>query len=54
MADELGVTTAEVYEMEKRHANDVTFYLSPDQDDDEGASPLASTAAESADPAETL
>ncbi|MGL4184827.1 MAG: RNA polymerase factor sigma-32, partial [Thiotrichaceae bacterium] len=38
MADELGVTTAEVYEMEKRlSANDVTFDLSPDQDDDEGA-----------------
>ena len=56
MADELGVTTAEVYEMEKRlSANDVTFDLSPDQDDDEGAfAPSQYLAAESADPAETL
>jgi RNA polymerase sigma-32 factor len=56
MADELGVTTAEVYEMEKRlSANDVTFDLSSDQDDDEGAfAPSQYLAAESADPAETL
>ena len=56
MADDLGVTTAEVYEMEKRlSANDVTFDLSPEQDDEEAVfSPSQYLAAESADPAERL
>ena len=57
MADDLGVSTAEVLEMEKRlSANDVAFDLSADQDDDERAdfSPSQYLAAESADPAEVL
>ena len=57
MADDLGVSTAEVLEMEKRlAANDVAFDLSSDQDDEENAafSPSQYLAAESADPAEVL
>ena len=57
MADDLGVSTAEVLEMEKRlSANDVAFDLTPDQDDDDRAdfSPSQYLAAESADPAEVL
>ncbi|MEN9503214.1 MAG: polymerase sigma factor RpoH [Pseudomonadota bacterium] len=57
MANDLGVSTAEVLEMEKRlSANDVAFDMSADQDDDERAdfSPSQYLAAESADPAEVL
>lgn len=57
MAEDLGVTAAEVLEMEKRlSANDVAFDLSPDQDEDDAASfsPSQYLAAESADPAEVL
>ena len=57
MANDLGVTTAEVLEMEKRlSANDVSFDLSADHDDDDSASfsPSQYLAAESADPSERL
>ena len=57
MANDLGVSTAEVLEMEKRlSANDVAFDLTPDQDDDDRPdfSPSQYLAAESADPAEVL
>ncbi len=57
MADDLGVSTAEVLEMEKRlAANDVAFDLTPDQDEEDNASfsPSHYLAAESADPAEVL
>lgn len=56
MAEDLGVTAAEVLEMEKRlSANDVAFDLSPDQDEgDASFSPSQYLAAESADPAEVL
>jgi RNA polymerase sigma-32 factor len=57
MAADLGVSTAEVLEMEKRmSAHDVAFDLSLDQDDDDSTSfsPSQYLAAESADPAETL
>jgi len=57
MADDLGVTTAEVLEMEKRlAANDVAFDLAPDQDEEDSTSfsPSQYLAAESADPAEML
>ncbi len=57
MADDLGVTTAEVLEMEKRmSAHDVSFDLSIDQDEEDSAnfSPSQYLVAESADPAETL
>jgi RNA polymerase sigma-32 factor len=56
MADDLGVTTAEVLEMEKRlSANDVTFDLPNDHDDDDASfSPSQYLAAEAADPAELL
>lgn len=57
MADDLGVTTAEVLEMEKRmSAHDVSFDLSIDQDEDDSTnfSPSQYLVAESADPAEVL
>jgi RNA polymerase sigma-32 factor len=57
MAADLGVSTAEVLEMEKRlSANDVSFDLSPDQDDEDSSSfsPSQYLAAESADPADVL
>lgn len=56
MANDLGVTTAEVLEMEKRlSAQDVAFDLSADHDEDDAAfSPSHYLAAESADPAEIL
>ncbi|EIJ35873.1 RNA polymerase sigma factor RpoH [Thiothrix nivea] len=57
MADDLGVTTAEVLEMEKRlSAHDVAFDLGVDQDDEDTASfsPSQYLAADDADPAETL
>ena len=57
MANDLGVTTAEVLEMEKRlSASDVSFDLSADHDDDDSASfsPSQYLAAESADPSERL
>ncbi|MDD5393455.1 MAG: RNA polymerase sigma factor RpoH [Thiothrix sp.] len=57
MAADLGVSTAEVLEMEKRlSANDVSFDLSPDQDDEDSGSfsPSQYLAAESADPADVL
>ncbi|MEB4590619.1 RNA polymerase sigma factor RpoH [Candidatus Thiothrix sp. Deng01] len=57
MAEDLGVSTAEVLEMEKRlSANDVAFDLSMDQEDDDSASfsPSQYLAADDADPAETL
>lgn len=57
MATDLGVSTAEVLEMEKRmSANDVAFDLSPDQDDEDSSSfsPSQYLAAESADPADVL
>lgn len=57
MAEDLGVSTAEVLEMEKRlSAHDVAFDLSVDQDDEDSASfsPSQYLAAEAADPAETL
>jgi RNA polymerase sigma-32 factor len=57
MAADLGVTTAEVLEMEKRlSAHDVAFDLGPEQDDDDASnfSPSQYLAAESADPAEVL
>jgi RNA polymerase sigma-32 factor len=56
MADDLGVTTAEVLEMEKRlSANDVTFDLPNEHDDDDASfSPSQYLAAEAADPAELL
>lgn len=56
MADDLGVTTAEVLEMEKRlSANDVTFDTPNDQDDDDASfSPSQYLEAEAADPAELL
>jgi RNA polymerase sigma-32 factor len=57
MAADLGVSTAEVLEMEKRmSAHDVAFDLSVDQDDDDTSnfSPSQYLTAESADPAERL
>jgi RNA polymerase sigma-32 factor len=56
VADDLGVTKADVLEMEQRlGSQDVSFDLSNDQDDDERAySPSQYLAAESADPADTL
>lgn len=57
MADDLGVSTAEVLEMEKRlSAADVSFDMTSDHDDEDGASfsPSQYLAAESADPAEVL
>lgn len=57
MADDLGVSTAEVLEMEKRlSAHDVAFDVSLDQDEEDTAnfSPSQYLAAEAADPAETL
>lgn len=57
MAKDLGVSTAEVLEMEKRmSAHDVAFDMGADQDDDDSASfsPSQYLAAESADPAEML
>lgn len=57
MADDLGVSTAEVLEMEKRlSANDVAFDVGLEQDDDDTAnfSPSQYLAAEAADPAEML
>ena len=57
MAADLGVSTAEVLEMEKRlSAHDVAFDLGVDQDDEDNTSfsPSQYLAAESADPAETL
>ena len=57
MAHDLGVSTAEVLEMEKRmSAHDVAFDLSVDQDDDDTSnfSPSQYLTAESADPAERL
>lgn len=57
MAKDLGVTTAEVLEMEKRlSASDVSFDLSIDYDDDDSAnlSPGQYLAAESTDPSERL
>lgn len=57
MADDLGVTTAEVLEMEKRlSAHDVAFDLGVDQDDEDTTSfsPSQYLAADDADPAETL
>lgn len=56
VADDLGVTKADVLEMEQRLGlQDVSFDLSNDQDDDERSySPSQYLAAESADPADTL
>ncbi len=57
MAADLGVSTAEVLEMEKRmSAHDVAFDLSVDQDDDDTSnfSPSQYLTAEAADPAERL
>ncbi len=57
MAKDLGVSTAEVLEMEKRlSAHDVAFDLSVDQDDEDSSSysPSQYLAAESSDPAEML
>ncbi len=56
VAQDLGVSKADVLEMEQRMgAQDVSFDLSPDQEDDEQAySPSHYLAAESADPAEAL
>jgi len=57
MAHDLGVSTAEVLEMEKRmSAHDVAFDLSVDQDEDDTSnfSPSQYLTAESADPAERL
>ncbi|MGB5599204.1 RNA polymerase sigma factor RpoH [Thiothrix litoralis] len=57
MASDLGVSTAEVLEMEKRmSAHDVAFDLGVDQDDDDASSfsPSQYLAAESADPSERL
>ncbi|HPY38883.1 MAG TPA: RNA polymerase sigma factor RpoH [Thiolinea sp.] len=56
VADDLGVSKADVLEMEQRlGSQDVSFDLSNDQDDDERSySPSQYLAAESADPADTL
>lgn len=56
VADDLGVTKADVLEMEQRlGSQDISFDLSNDQDDDERSySPSQYLAAESADPADTL
>lgn len=58
VADDLGVSTAEVMEMEKRlSAYDVAFDLGADQDDDDHAvsfSPSQYLAADGSDPADTL
>jgi len=57
MASDLGVTTAEVLEMEKRlSASDVSFDVSAEHDDEDAASyaPSQYLAAESADPSERL
>ena len=56
VADDLGVSKADVLEMEKRlGAHDVSFDLSTDSDDDEQAySPSQYLATEVADPADTL
>lgn len=56
VADDLGVSKADVLEMEKRlGAHDVSFDLSTDSDDDEQAySPSQYLATDVADPADTL
>lgn len=57
MADDLGVPTSEVLEMEKRlSAGDVAFDVALDQDDEENGNfaPSQYLAAEAADPAEVL
>ncbi|TXH67503.1 MAG: RNA polymerase sigma factor RpoH [Thiothrix sp.] len=56
VANDLGVTKADVLEMEQRlGSQDVSFDLSNDHDDDERSySPSQYLAAESADPADTL
>lgn len=56
VAQDLGVTKADVLEMEKRlGSQDVSFDLSVDHDDDEAAfSPSQYLAAEAADPADAL
>jgi len=56
VAQDLGVTKADVLEMEQRlGSQDVSFDLSVDHDDDEAAfSPSQYLAAEAADPADTL
>lgn len=56
VANDLGVTKADVLEMEQRlGSQDVSFDLSNDQDDDERSySPSQYLAAESADPADAL
>ena len=56
VADDLGVSKADVLEMEQRlGAQDVSFDMSNDQDDDERSySPSQYLAAESADPADAL
>ncbi len=56
VANDLGVSKADVLEMEKRlGAQDVSFDLSSDQEDDERAfSPSQYLAAETADPSDTL
>lgn len=57
MADDLGVSTAEVLEMEKRmSSHDVAFDLDSEQDDEDSSSfaPSQYLMAEAADPAETL
>jgi RNA polymerase sigma-32 factor len=55
VARDLGVTTAEVTEMERRlSARDLSFDLSPDSDEEEGYGPAAYLPAADADPAEQV
>jgi RNA polymerase sigma-32 factor len=55
VAGDLGVTTAEVTEMERRlSARDLSFDLSPDSEDEEGYGPAAYLPAADADPAEQV
>jgi RNA polymerase sigma-32 factor len=55
VAKDLGVSTAEVTEMERRlSARDLSFELSPDGEDEEGYGPAAYLPAADADPAEQV
>jgi RNA polymerase sigma-32 factor len=55
VATDLGVTTAEVTEMERRlSARDLSFDLSPDNDDEDSYGPAAYLPAADADPAEQV
>src|SRR5579862_5374566 len=55
VAEDLGVSPAEVTEMERRlSARDLSFDVAPDGDDDEGYGPAAYLPAADADPAEQV